>query len=419
MTTQGKYTLVRKLAVGGMAEVFLARTRGPAGFSKTLVIKRILPDLVDNAEFVSMFLNEARLAALLNHPNIIQIFELGSEGGTYYLVMELVEGAHLRGLIRAARARGEYLPLNEVLKIISLACEGLAYAHELADDRGRPLQLVHRDVSPENLLISRQGAVKVADFGIAKAANLPHLTRTGILKGKISYMSPEQLEARALDKRADVFSLGVALHEALTLARPFDGGGEVATMRAILAERSPRLTELRPDLPVEVQAVVDRALEKDRERRYPDCRALLADLDRLLLKRQAMVGAGDLAELVNRYLPPDPPAGAGPDEVAIEISLGDVLESALAPRPAPPALASSPPPPAPEEVIELRGGRPSEVSRRRTEAKRRMILTVAGAIAGFLGVVAVHYFNLLPSTRLPEAGGYGREATDAGAPTQR
>ena len=408
MANLGKYTLVRKLAAGGMAEVFLARTEGPAGFSKTQVIKRILPDLSDNEEFVAMFLNEARLAALLNHPNIIQIFELGKEAGTYFIAMELVDGTNLRILTRAARSRGEFLPFEVVVKIISLACEGLAYAHELADEGGNPLGLVHRDVSPDNLLISRQGSVKVADFGIAKAANLPNITRAGILKGKTNYMAPEQLRAIPLDRRADVFSLGVVLHEALTATKPFTSSSDLAAMQSILNEAPLRIAEPRPDLPIELQTIIDKALTKDREQRYADCRALQADLDHFLVQRQVTVRAMDIANLVNAYTPPapllsmpalvaatepkagTPPGGTPAEEMSLEASLHDSIQevdelpsgrvakpiTGTGPRPRPtlelvepqtqPAAPLVPVPrphPLATPLLELQGGRPPERSR--------------------------------------------------------
>ena len=194
----GKYTLLRKLAAGGMAEVFVSRVAGPAGFEKTVVVKRILGHLAEDPSFIAMFLAEARLAAQLNHPNVVQVFDFGEQDGTWFLVMELIDGLNLRHLFRKAAEKGEYLPIGVALKIAIMALEGLAYAHEFADPTtGEPLALVHRDVSPDNILVGRNGAVKVVDFGIAKAANQTHLTRTGTVKGKFSYMPPEQLPGPA------------------------------------------------------------------------------------------------------------------------------------------------------------------------------------------------------------------------------
>jgi eukaryotic-like serine/threonine-protein kinase len=300
--TLGKYTLVRKLAAGGMAEVFLAERAGPGASPRVQVVKRILPSLCEHEEFVAMFLNEARLVAPLIHPNIIQIHELGKEGEHYFIAMELVDGANLRSLIRSATSARTFLPFGAVVRIIALACEGLAHAHEFVDDQGQALHLVHRDMSPDNLLLSREGAVKVADFGIAKAANLPNLTKTGVMKGKISYMAPEQLRDVALDRRADVFALGVVLYEALCGEKPFTRSNEVATMQAILNEEPRPIAQVRADLPPAVQKVLDRALAKNRDQRYPDCRAFQADLEKLVAGRQDARPA-DIAAVVNQYAP--------------------------------------------------------------------------------------------------------------------
>jgi len=363
MQSLGRYQLLSKLAAGGMAEVYLARTDGPAGFRKTLVVKRILPHLADNESFVEMFLNEARLVAPLNHPNVIQIFELGQAEGTYFLAMELVDGPSVRALAKASRAAHELLPLPVVLKIISHACEGLAYAHDFADESGRPLNLVHRDVSTDNLLLSRSGSVKVADFGIAKAANLPNVTKTGMLKGKITYMAPEHLLGEPLDRRADVFALGVVMHEVLAGAKPFDSTSEVAAMRAILQEAPRRLGETRLDAPAGLQEILDRALEKDRNNRYPDMRALQSDIESLLIRLGVSVRPLDIGNLVERYFP-KPPVADKTEESSIEAlekSLSTAIGiksdefAALTPEPAPPPKPAPkakvpPPPPNPTRV---------------------------------------------------------------------
>jgi len=311
----GKYRLLGRIAAGGMAEVFLARAEGPAGFSKLAVVKRVLPHMAEDEEFIQMFLNEAKLVAQLNHPNVIQIFELGQEQGTYFIAMEFIDGPSLRKLAKVARAKREHLPIAPVLRMVSLACEGLGYAHAFADERGVPLKLIHRDISPDNLLLSRQGSVKVADFGIAKAATLPSLTRTGAVRGKLSYMAPEQLRGDVIDHRIDVFALGVVLHELVAGAKPFDTSSEVSTMRSIIEDAPRRIAELRPDAPPGLQPILDRALAKDRDQRYPDCRAFQADLEALLMALGAPVRALDLAALVEGYFPPGQPTAVQPAPV--------------------------------------------------------------------------------------------------------
>ncbi|MBZ4417063.1 serine/threonine-protein kinase [Myxococcus sp. RHSTA-1-4] len=297
----GKYQLVRKLATGGMAEVYLAKAAGPMGFEKTLVLKRILPHLAEDPAFVEMFLGEAKLAAQLEHPNVVQIFDFGEAEGSFFLAMELIDGPNLRKLVK--RAQAEPLPPALCAKLVAFAAEGLAYAHDFRDSAtGEPLGLIHRDVSPDNILVSRQGAVKVVDFGIAKVAGQSHRTQTGVVKGKVAYMPPEQLQTKPLDRRVDVYALGVVLYELLTGKRPFDATTDVSVMQAILFEAFIPATQRRPDLPGALQQVLDRALEKDREKRYPDCRALQADLERFIMSTGESVGAYQIAQFVGQWM---------------------------------------------------------------------------------------------------------------------
>ncbi|RYZ37169.1 MAG: serine/threonine protein kinase [Myxococcaceae bacterium] len=306
----GKYQLVRKLASGGMAEVFLAKAAGPRGFEKTLVLKRILPHLAEDEAFVDMFLGEAKLAAQLDHPNVVQIFDFGEADGSYFLAMEYIDGPTLRRLIKRSTELKSPLPVALCAKMVAAAAEGLAFAHELTDpETGTPLGLIHRDISPENVLLSRQGAVKVVDFGIAKVAGQSHRTQTGVVKGKVAYMPPEQLQARAMDARVDVYALGMVLYELLTGRRPFDAATEVGMMQAILFEPFVPAVERRPDLPPAMQRILERALAKDRDQRYPDCREFQADLERFVLSLGEPVGAFQIARLVaqlteNASVPP-------------------------------------------------------------------------------------------------------------------
>ncbi|WP_163993502.1 serine/threonine protein kinase [Pyxidicoccus caerfyrddinensis] len=299
----GKYQLIRKLAVGGMAEVFLAKAEGPGGFEKTLVLKRILPHLVEDASFVEMFLGEARLVAGLNHPHIVQIFDFGEAEGTYFLAMEYIDGPNLRRWQRQAASRGMSLPPAICARVVSAAAEGLAFAHDFKDPAsGAPLGLIHRDVSPDNILVSRQGAVKVVDFGIAKVAGQKHRTQTGVVKGKVAYMPPEQVTAEPLDRRVDVYALGVVLYELLTGRLPFEAANELGMMQAIVSGTPVPATRYRPDLPRVLQSILTTALAKDREARYPDCRALQADLDRFVMSTGVPVGAYQIAQLVEQVV---------------------------------------------------------------------------------------------------------------------
>jgi serine/threonine protein kinase len=307
----GKYELIRKLASGGMAEVWLARAAGPMGFSKKLVVKRILPHLSEDQAFIQMFLGEARLAAMLNHPNVVQIFDFGEADGTWFLAMEFIDGPTLRGLVKEGLKAGRYLPFAHVARFVAAAAEGLAYAHELADpDTGEPLNLVHRDISPDNVIVSRSGAVKVVDFGIAKAAGQGgHHTKTGSVKGKLAYMPPEQLGAEPLDRRADIYALGVVLYELLCGAKPHAAPSEAALMKAILYDPPTPIQAKRPDVPEALQRVLERSLAKEREDRYATCAELQADLERFIQSSGEVVGAPQIAALISEWIPAQPAPG--------------------------------------------------------------------------------------------------------------
>jgi serine/threonine-protein kinase len=298
----GKYQLVRKIATGGMAEVFLAKAAGPMGFQKTLVVKRILPHLADDQGFVQMFLAEAKIAAELNHPNVVQVFDFGQAGRHYYLAMEHIDGPNLRTVTLRSKQLGVPVSFAVAAKIVSYACEGLVFAHDFKDpETGAPLNLVHRDISPDNILVSRTGSVKVVDFGIARASTQPHLTKDGVIKGKMAYMAPEQLARQPLDRRVDVFALGVVFYELVSGEMPFDATSEVSIIQAIMS-REPLLpvSSRRAEVPAEVGRIIGKALEKDRDARYQNCRELQADLERWLSALGEQVHPHHLADLVEK-----------------------------------------------------------------------------------------------------------------------
>ncbi len=304
--TLGKYTLVRKLATGGMAEVFLARSDGPMGFQKKLVVKRILPHFGEDQNFINMFLSEARLAAELNHPNVVQIFDFGQTDGTYYIAMEFIDGPNLRALNKAARETVGPISLPLCARIIALAAEGLGYAHDLKNQSGQLMNLVHRDISPDNVLVSRNGAVKVVDFGIAKASTQPHLTKSGVIKGKLAYMPPEQLAREPLDRRADVFALGVVLYELVCGAMPFDATSEVSIIQAIMGtEPLVRASNKRNDLPPVLDSIISKCLEKDVTKRYQSCREFQMELERFIASTGEVVSVADVGKLVEHLFPED------------------------------------------------------------------------------------------------------------------
>ncbi len=274
-----KYFLVRKLAEGGMAEIFLAKQRGVDGFEKNVVIKRLLQHLSAQPDVIDMFRDEARLAAQLSHANVVQILELGFFEGCYFIAMEYLPGEDFSSLLRHSSKAKQYVPTGVVLKVISDAAAGLHYAHEFADPDGKPLGIVHRDISPSNLFVSFSGHVKVLDFGIARAESRLASTMAGTVKGKYQYMAPEQASSLPVDRRADVFALGVSLYEALTLRRAFARDNELAVLKAVLENDYVKPRVHRPDLSPELEAIVVRALAKDPAQRYQSASDLLHALE--------------------------------------------------------------------------------------------------------------------------------------------
>lgn len=320
MSHVGRYELVRRLATGGMAEVFLARVAGPAGFEKQVVVKRILPSLSNDPRFVDLFLAEARISARLSHQNIVQIFDFGEADGGYYIAMEYVDGPSARALIKHFAHQQCAFPVDLATRIAMGACEALIYAHEFRDGADNIHSVIHRDVTPENIIVSRSGAVKLVDFGIAKAVSGAKEAHTTARRGKHSYMAPEQVRGKlALDGRLDLFALGVVFYELVTGVAPFRRPTELATLQAVLFEPAPAPSSLREGVPPLLDRICQRALMKDRDARYPDARELLADLERLLLKdlSRSVTGAelGALARSVET-LPLLPPAASAGLEVA-------------------------------------------------------------------------------------------------------
>ena len=281
-TRFGKYTLLNRIAVGGMAEIFLARQAGVEGFEKTLCLKRIRPHLSSQPAFVNMFLNEAKLAAQLNHPNIVQIYDLGLVGKSFFIAMEYVSGRDTSRIIPKAEKKGIPFPLVYALKIASSVLEGLYYAHHQTDAYGQPLNIVHRDITPENIVVSFSGNVKILDFGIAKATSQLEQTRAGEIKGKLSYMSPEQCLGQVLDQRSDIFSIGVVLYEWVTGYKLFTGENEMAILKAIVDGKIYPPSYFKEDVPDQVERILLKALEKDREKRYQSAWDMQLDIDTFL-----------------------------------------------------------------------------------------------------------------------------------------
>jgi eukaryotic-like serine/threonine-protein kinase len=305
----GKYLLVERLGRGGMAEVWKAKILGPAGFQRTVVVKRILPHLAEDPHFVQMFVSEARLSARLSHANIVHVYELGDVGGEYFICMEYVRGRDLVSVMRAHLMRA-IPPPGVGAFVVREVCRALSYAHALTDDDGRPLRLIHRDVSPSNVMLSFDGSVKLLDFGIAKALNeaSEHKTQTGTLKGKFGYMSPEQVEGKEIDHRTDLFAAGIMLHEVLTGRRLFKGQTDIQTIAMVREANIQPPSTFNSLVPPELDRVCMKALARSLDVRYQRCDEMAFELDAVVhqLKWGAERVAGMLKELF-----PDEPSGTG------------------------------------------------------------------------------------------------------------
>ena len=296
--TVGKYRIIAKLGEGGMAHVFLAVAHGPIGFSRLSVLKVVRPHLAEDPEILQMFLDEARLAGRLNHANVVQTYEVGEEDGRYVLVMEYLEGQPLRALQRRTKENVDTIPLPLQLKILVDALSGLHYAHELREYDGTPLHLVHRDVSPHNIFVTYDGQVKVLDFGIAKAANSSQETKSGVIKGKVSYMAPEQFETGPVDRRADIYSMGAILWQTATGFRMWRGTTDAQVMFAVSHGQIPRPSEVKSGVPGELDRICMRALAVNPDDRYPTAEAMQKDLRAFASELSTAVSALELGAFV-------------------------------------------------------------------------------------------------------------------------
>jgi len=302
----GRYRVVQPIASGGMGTVYLAFAEGPMGFDRWVAIKRVHPHLASDAKFVGMFQDEARIVSRINHPNVCGLLDYGAGAEGHWLVMPYLFGESLQRVRRTAF--GKDSPLRETFpylaaRIVEMACEGLHAAHELTDETGKPLEVVHRDISPQNLQVGYDGTVHVLDFGVASARQRLVTTATGEVKGKFAYMAPEQLDGKQLDRRADVFAMGVVLYESLTGRRLFSRETMSETVKAVLTEPVPALREVWPEAPVELEEVVSKALARDPQRRYPTARALSRDLALALTEVRRGVGIGDIADAMTTLFP--------------------------------------------------------------------------------------------------------------------
>jgi serine/threonine protein kinase len=297
----GRYTLMGKIAVGGMAEIWLARQSGPKGFEKVVVIKKILDSFCQDEGFVEMFLDEARTAAQLNHPNVVQIYDLGEHNQAYFIAMEYLAGETLARVARNAVKEGTPLPYTFAARLIADAAAGLGYAHSKKSLGGQPLNIVHRDVSPQNLILTYDGQLKVLDFGVARAANRATLTEEGKFKGKVPYMSPEQARAMPIDRRADIFALGIILYELIGRCRLFQHEDFIVGLKAVASEEKiPSPVTRNPEVPEGLAAVALKALERDPENRYQTGEQLRAGLEDWLRTQPSSPGSPELSAYMHQ-----------------------------------------------------------------------------------------------------------------------
>jgi eukaryotic-like serine/threonine-protein kinase len=325
----GRYRLIRSLGVGGQAEVFQANCSGPGGFQRTVVIKRVLPANCQDPEFLRMFTAEAKILGMLHHPNVVQAYDVGESDGTLFLVLEYVDGPSLAHLMRALRAAAHPLPLAVAAYFAREICLALDYVHGLRDGEGTALNVVHRDVTPSNIALTRSGSLKLLDFGIAKYGSSEVRTRDRTVKGKPAYLAPEAIDGRPFDRRIDLFSVGVVLHEMLTLSPLFRADHELAILHMVMQMPIPLPSASRADVPPALDAIVMKALERDPERRYATAAAMARDLDEFVVSSRLHVD--DVVHFLRSVEPLLAPPQAALDELRAAAVAAMVAEPA-APR---------------------------------------------------------------------------------------
>src|ERR1700691_6577203 len=296
--SQQRYRVIEKLESGGMAEVFRAESEGLQGFRKQVAIKRVLPHLSSKKKFISMFLDEARLSAQLSHSNCVQVFDIGVGDAAFFIVMEFVDGANLKAIIEHIKKSGRDFPVEAAVYIGLELCKGLAYAHELTDNNGTPLHIVHRDMSPPNVLITKNGEIKIVDFGLAKANSQLEKSEPGIIKGKFSYLSPEAAMGQEVDARTDVLAVGIILWELLAGARLFLGDTDFQTVKKVQQAVVPSISSINKTVPPELEKIITRTLARDPMLRYQTARELGVDLNKFMFRYAQPVSTFDIASLV-------------------------------------------------------------------------------------------------------------------------
>jgi serine/threonine-protein kinase len=409
----GRYRLTSRIGIGGMAEVYRALVKGPQDWERELVVKRILPQLSGNAEFTRMFIREAKISALLMHPNIVQIYEFGEAEGTYFIAMEHVQGVTVREALTKLRRAQRAMPFMVAADVARQVCTGLDYAHTLRNPEGSPLQLVHQDVSPTNIMLAYNGTAKLLDFGIARAASFAEEEKkTGVIKGKVSYLAPEQVRQRPLDHRVDIFALGAVLHEMLTGVRLFQAKNDIRRLKQLLEQPIPPPSAVNAAIPPELDRIVMKALEIEPGRRYESAAAMAGDLERTLIG--ARYSSRDLSKLLHGlFLPAEEP-----------LVLVDGQPVTRAKTPARPQVA-----PATDRMRPVRAPRPTRPPGAPSGERSRPVpdrgwgrgKLIAGAIVVGLviggGVIALRrYIPSMAATDVPAAAAATPEPTSPAPP---
>jgi serine/threonine-protein kinase len=324
-----RYQIQHLIAAGGMAEVYLGESAGIEGFRKKVAIKRVLPKLSENQEFINMFLDEARLGAYLSHSKCVQVFDIGEGSGTHFIVMEYVDGADLKGVLDHLSRQKKVMSVEVACLITMQICEGLAYAHQACDHDGNPLHIVHRDISPHNVLMTRFGEVKLVDFGLAKASSHLEAEDEDIVKGKFGYLAPEVTLRQGVDHRVDIFAAGILLYEMLAGRRLFMGKTDLETFKQVQAAQVPDLRKMRSDVDDHMMRVLLRALARDRDQRYQSANEFATDLSRVLFHRSHPVTYQDIAAAVAATAQEQSKARAKAKHKNTEAVIGELIIDAL------------------------------------------------------------------------------------------
>ncbi|HUP50621.1 MAG TPA: TonB family protein [Thermoanaerobaculia bacterium] len=394
----GQYVLQEKIATGGMAEVWKARKRGEEGFQKIVAIKKILPHLSDNQDFIEMFIDEAKLAAQLNHNNIIHIYDLGKIQSSYFIAMEYVDGHDLKSILRRGQDHGQPLGVELSLFVASKIAAALDYAHRKRDFEQQEMGLVHRDVSPQNVLISQEGDIKLCDFGIAKAASKASHTQAGALKGKLQYMSPEQAWGRAIDRRSDIFALAAVLFEMLTGKKLFTGDNEISILEQVREARVVPPSQIDEEIPPEIDAIVLKALQKDPANRYQTAAEMAKDIDSVLYTFKPTPTSADLAIYMHRIWSAEPAPPSVHEESTVIGELPHVPQPAAAALPPARAVPAAPKP-ATVPGVAMPAWEASHASTRKKRSAAVPLTIAALLVAGIAG--AFLYLRGLPTPSLP------------------